>query len=111
MGLNNNIGKTFHIGYNLPSDRYDLYLLDKTDSGKFYGALTYTGYNEGSYLLPTVSLEREDAQKLMNSLWDAGIRPREMGTAGQLAAVSYHLEDMRKLVFDNERSSIKTITR
>jgi hypothetical protein len=44
-----------------------------------------------------------EAQILMDSLWDCGTRPSEgQGSAGQLAAVKYHLEDMRKLVFQNK---------
>ena len=39
------------------------------------------------------------AQQLMDSLWDAGIRPAgAAGSAGQLSAVEKHLNDMRALV-------------
>lgn len=51
---------------------------------------------------PPLSLLPEEAQELMDELYLAGIRPSEEGTAGQLAAVKYHLEDMRKLVFKVE---------
>jgi hypothetical protein len=44
-------------------------------------------------------LDLEAAAELMDSLWAAGIRPREIGNAGQLAAVERHLEDMRALIF------------
>lgn len=48
---------------------------------------------------PTVQLEKHAAQKLMDDLWDCGLRPSEgSGSAGQLAAVERHLEDMRKLL-------------
>ena len=48
---------------------------------------------------PTVQLEKHAAQKLMDDLWDCGLRPSEgSGSAGQLAAVQNHLEDMRKLI-------------
>ena len=47
-----------------------------------------------------VMLDREEAQQLMDELWNAGIRPAgATGSIGQLSAVQYHLEDMRKLVF------------
>jgi hypothetical protein len=40
----------------------------------------------------------ESAQSLMNQLWECGLRPSQAaGSAGQLAAVQYHLEDMRKI--------------
>lgn len=48
---------------------------------------------------PTVQLEKHAAQKLMDDLWDCGLRPSEgSGSAGQLAAVQNHLEDCRKLL-------------
>jgi hypothetical protein len=37
-------------------------------------------------------------QKLMDDLWDCGLRPSEgTGSAGALAAVEKHLGDMRKI--------------
>jgi len=52
---------------------------------------------------PTMQIHGEDVQKLMDELWREGVRPTEQGTAGQLAAVSFHLEDMRRLVFKEEK--------
>lgn len=50
---------------------------------------------------PFVVIDRVEAQTLMDTLWDCGLRPSEgMGSAGQLAAVKNHLEDMRRLVFE-----------
>jgi hypothetical protein len=48
---------------------------------------------------PTFSLTSDAAIKLMDEMWAAGIRPTQVGTAGQLAATERHLEDMRTLVF------------
>lgn len=49
---------------------------------------------------PTFKLPDEAAQELMDELWRCGFRPRDgTGSAGALAAVQAHLEDMRKLVF------------
>jgi hypothetical protein len=45
----------------------------------------------------------EVAQQLMDDLWRCGLRPSEgTGSAGALAAVKYHLEDMRKIVFERK---------
>lgn len=42
----------------------------------------------------------DEAQQLMDLLYEAGIRPTTAaGSAGQLAATQAHLEDMRQLVF------------
>jgi hypothetical protein len=49
---------------------------------------------------PAFSLREEEAQRLMDELWNAGVRPTEgAGTAGSMAAVKSHLEDMRRIVF------------
>ncbi len=57
--------------------------------------------SQGDVIDPSFSLEKEDAQKLMDSLWDCGLRPSEgSGSAGALAATQRHLDDMRKLVFE-----------
>jgi hypothetical protein len=47
---------------------------------------------------PFLRLSRENATALMDSLWRAGVRPTEVGSAGELAATKYHLEDMRSIV-------------
>lgn len=37
-------------------------------------------------------------QSLMDGLWQCGYRPRDIGTAGHLAATEKHLQDFRALV-------------
>lgn len=55
-------------------------------------------------LIPDHAIQRVDpelAQQLMNGLWECGVRPAQgQGSAGQLEATRSHLEDMRRLVFD-----------
>lgn len=47
-----------------------------------------------------LELRPEEAQRLMDALWDAGLRPSEgSGSAGALLATQNHLNDMRALVF------------
>ena len=54
----------------------------------------------GVYPEPTLQLDHQQTQELMDSLWDCGIRPTEgTGSAGAMAAMQKHLEDMRTLVF------------
>lgn len=49
---------------------------------------------------PTLSLDGKTAQRLMDALWECGIRPNNgEGMDSQVSAIKYHLEDMRKLVF------------
>jgi hypothetical protein len=51
-------------------------------------------------IVPQLKLEQDAAQVLIDSLWDAGLRPTKgSGSAGSFEAQGKHLEDMRKLVF------------
>lgn len=51
---------------------------------------------------PCIRLEIDEAQYLIDQLWDCGLRPSEgTGSAGSMAATQRHLEDMRRLVFKN----------
>ena len=53
---------------------------------------------------PTMTLKYREAQALMDQLWSCGLRPSEgSGSAGSLAATERHLEDMRALVFKEEK--------
>jgi hypothetical protein len=58
---------------------------------------------DGIVMEPSFSLNREDAQSLMDNLWNCGLRPTEgAGSAGALSATQNHLEDMRRLVFEKD---------
>lgn len=52
---------------------------------------------------PMMSIHPEKAdavlQSLMDELWNIGVRPKDVGTAGHLAATTKHLEDMRAIAF------------
>jgi len=59
--------------------------------------------NEAESMRPTLSISETSAQRLMDELWDCGLRPTEgSGSAGAMAATQKHLEDMRTLVFKKE---------
>ena len=48
-----------------------------------------------------LTIKSQAAQKLMDDLWDCGLRPSEgTGSAGQLAAVQKHLKDLRTILFN-----------
>ena len=51
-----------------------------------------------------LEVENDEAQQLMDTLWECGLRPTEgSGSAGSLAATQRHLEDMRTLVFKENK--------
>ena len=61
----------------------------------------------GVSVRPTADLTHDDAQLLMDGLWDCGLRPvGAAGSAGQLEAVDRHLQDMRRIVFSPPPSFI-----
>lgn len=50
------------------------------------------------YTPPLVNLDMGTAQMLMDELWRCGLRPTEgSGSAGAMAAVEKHLDDMRSI--------------
>lgn len=81
---------------------YNLWIRDKSHEQVAYATTVEFRVIDNGMLLPdpVLKMHREELQLLMDELWRIGIRPTEEGTAGQLGAVKYHLEDMRRLLFD-----------
>jgi hypothetical protein len=59
------------------------------------------GDAEGGYMpRPFLELGMPEGQKLMDELWDCGLRPSEgSGSAGAMRAVEKHLADMKKIAY------------
>jgi len=54
----------------------------------------------GLIVEPTLRIDMDAGQTLMDDLWNAGLRPTEgAGSAGSLLATEKHLSDMRKIAF------------
>lgn len=50
---------------------------------------------------PTLTLKPEEAQILIDELWDCGMRPTDIkDQSGELRATKKHLRDMRKLALE-----------
>lgn len=48
----------------------------------------------------TVQLRQEEAQALMDTLWDCGLRPTDgAGTAGAMAATQAHVKDLQGVMY------------
>lgn len=55
---------------------------------------------EAVHIAPTFRISLPEAQKLMDRLWECGLRPTEgKGSAGMMAATQQHLADMRAIAF------------
>lgn len=91
----------FSVVREFAGDTINLRMAVHAASGRLHFAqpVVFEERESGGYVDPFLRLSPEDATRLMDELWGAGVRPTSVGTAGQLEAVKYHLEDMRKLVF------------
>jgi hypothetical protein len=67
--------------------------------------VTMEPHNPGQFSPPLFNISENAAQELMDQLWSCGLRPSQgSGSAGSLSATQYHLEDMRKLVFKDQKN-------
>jgi len=71
-------------------------------NGGFYSAqkLELIQQEPNNCLSPFLTINSQEAQILIDDLWDCGLRPSEgSGSTGSFAAQQRHLDDMRRLVF------------
>lgn len=86
----------FDLAYHIRTGRF---IGDKIDS--IIAPMTLQKIEEGFMSAPSISLSYDEAQELMNKLWESGLRPAEIANQERnLPATKYHLEDMRKIVFE-----------
>lgn len=88
----------YHIGRG-----FDLRLIEdrfEGQSAKVFCAATVMEVPMGAEVRPLLRLTDEEAQRLIDQLWEAGVRPSNtVGSVGQLAAVQAHLDDMKRIAF------------
>jgi hypothetical protein len=59
--------------------------------------------HDSSDYQPSLTFRYEDAQGLVDALYELGLRPTGAKPQNEtIAALGYHLEDMRRLVFKNK---------
>lgn len=99
----NKVGKSFHAVYSWDTQAVELRGMVR--AGLHYSQMAImqpvavAPRREDAFIEPFLRLQDDEAQQLMDALWDAGLRPAgAKGSAGQLDAVQRHLEDMRTLV-------------
>lgn len=81
-------------------DGIEVAVFQKRDFGMMVAEpLTLREMKDGEYINePTMRLQNQEAQQLMDELWRCGLRPSEgTGSAGSLAATEKHLVDMQKI--------------
>ena len=89
--------KKFHVQDEIWSEKVSIRMKDGNFKADY---INLSEHLQGTIIDPFMTLSRSEAQELANQLYAAGIQPEQgKGSAGQLKAIEYHLEDMRKLVF------------
>jgi hypothetical protein len=83
------------------SGSIDLLIVDRTETGKrIVNELHTVPWNDRLLVDPTLRLNEDSAQGLLNDLWACGLRPEGYhGSEGELAATQGHLKDMQNLVY------------
>jgi len=83
---------------NVCAEAIELYI---KHNGAWARRFEYIQVDEGTEPPIALQLHYDQAQDLMDKLWDVGLRPTEgSGRTGALAATERHLADMQRLVFD-----------
>jgi hypothetical protein len=91
------MARNFYIQYDVYRDSFAFQIREGQHLAE---PTTFKEREPGEYVPPMMDLSSDDCQILFNQLWQAGFRPKDgSGNIGHIAAIQYHLEDMRKLVF------------
>lgn len=91
----------FHAEHEFRRNKIALTVVDE-DGNHFAAAepVVMKAVGENEVVNPALFMKPDEAQGLMDALWDAGLRPSEgSGSAGALLATQQHLKDMRAIVF------------
>lgn len=96
------MGTRFHLREDLYGFSIELHIAQCDDNRKVTGVarpMTFDAVTPGQHSSPAATLERADAQGLMDELWHLGFRPEKGHTSkGQIEATEKHLNDMRAMV-------------
>jgi len=82
-----------------------IYMRQRTagEGSKYAATITMVQYDDACYPViidPMLRIEIQEAQQLMDELWQCGLRPTEgSGSAGSLAATERHLKDMQAVAY------------
>lgn len=80
--------------------------------GTFAPVVTWEAHQEGRVIQPMLTLEKEEAQQLMDGLYAAGVRPTDgQRNAEAFAAQGAHLKDLQRLVFEMRPESLEAVRR
>ena len=97
-----------HIAYSMMSDKVEIFIVDKKSNERFPYKITLDPLppvSSGVMIEPSISLEKEEFAEIAAALAKAAVevglhKTIESANDTELRATKYHLEDMRKLVFE-----------
>jgi hypothetical protein len=91
--------------FNLGEDCIEIHLYQRRNNSQCKGTfvpkpIEMEKLETNAFISPFFKMEPHEAQKLMDDLWDCGLRPSEgTGSAGALKAVQNHLADIKTIAF------------
>ena len=93
---------TWHGGYSPTSLAYEFLAIKTTQSGRFFIETTFNLLPIEDNIIvpsPTLAMYAEEAQTLLDAMWNSGLRPRD-GTGGlaHTNAQAAHIADLRAIV-------------
>jgi len=85
-------------------DCYELLCITERDGKRYYIETEFTQVEPDEFAVvsnPTLRLTGDEAQQIMNALWDTGLRPNNgTGAVAHTEALEAHLADMRTIAFN-----------
>lgn len=102
-----------HVERPIWKDGVDVHIYERTDEKIYVHVFTVTRKEYGRHDLisepSSLPMTDELAQQLMDGLWRVGVRPRNgESSMAHVDAMKYHLEDMRRLVFNVQIAAVDT---
>ena len=95
--------KEFYINAEYENFGWDIRIIErnpKTNKVAYVSNIKMTVAETSEIIPPSMTLNDDEIQSLINELWRNGIRPtNQVDEGGKLKIMKYHLEDMRRLVF------------
>lgn len=96
-------GFSFHLDSNFGNQSADLRIAKLSCGQTYMGKLEFVETTPGEMSEPTFQVHQsgDDLQHLFNALWEFGFRPPERTRKDDiLSAKDDHLDDIRKILFD-----------
>lgn len=90
----------WHVHSDIARDGISLYAVSADRSERIEGQLHIKPHARGDWCEPTLVLDADQAQQIMNGLWHAGVRPKNgAGALAHVETLKAHLDDLRTIAW------------